>query len=102
MIFIVTFRPRYEVDTHTEEIEAYNFANAEAKFLENEEEDYLRIVKIELLIDMKLTPKQYAEEKGITLQAVTKKLRDGKKLEGISKVEKFGRFYLLTKKKVTD
>jgi hypothetical protein len=30
-------------------IEAYNFAEAEQKFLDGEEEDYLRIVKIELL-----------------------------------------------------
>lgn len=47
-IFIITFRPKYEVDTHTMEIEAYNFAEAEQKFLDNEEEDYLRIIKIEL------------------------------------------------------
>lgn len=26
--FIITFRPKYEVDTHTMEIEAYNFAEA--------------------------------------------------------------------------
>ncbi len=47
---------------------------------------------------MKITPSQYAKKKGITLQAVTQKLRDGKQLDGISKVEKFGRFYLLTTK----
>lgn len=46
--FIITFRPKYEVDTHTMEIEAYSFGDAETKFHENEEEDYLRIVKIEL------------------------------------------------------
>lgn len=46
--FIITFRPKYEVDTHTMEIEAYNFAEAEQKFIDNEEEDYLRIIKIEL------------------------------------------------------
>ena len=46
--FIITFRPKYEVDTHTMEIEAYNFAEAEQKFLDNEEEDYLRRIKIEL------------------------------------------------------
>lgn len=46
--FIITFRPRYEVHTHTMEIEAYNFADAETKFHENEDDDYLRILKIEL------------------------------------------------------
>lgn len=46
--FIITFRPRYEVDTHTMEIQAYNFAEAEQKFLDGEEEDYFQIIKIEI------------------------------------------------------
>ena len=45
---------------------------------------------------MKITPSQYAKEMGISLQAVTKRIRDGKKLKRITKIEKFGRFYLLT------
>lgn len=45
---------------------------------------------------MKITPKEYAEKRGITLQAVTKAIREEKKLPGIKKIEKFGRFYLLT------
>jgi predicted transcriptional regulator len=44
----------------------------------------------------KITPKEYAAMQGITLQAVTKALREGRKLEHVLKVEKFGRFYLLT------
>ena len=48
---------------------------------------------------MKITPIEYAAERGITLQAVTKMIRDKGTLPGISKIEKFGRFYVLTKKR---
>lgn len=48
---------------------------------------------------MKITPSEYAKKQGISLQAVTKKIRDGIELKGISKIEKFGRFYLLTQKR---
>lgn len=48
---------------------------------------------------MKITPSEYAKRQGISLQAVTKKIRSGVQLKGISKIEKFGRFYLLTTKK---
>lgn len=48
---------------------------------------------------MKITPSEYAKKQGISLQAVTKKIRSGVQLKGISKIEKFGRFYLLTTKK---
>lgn len=44
----------------------------------------------------KITPKEYAAACNVTLQAVTAKIRSKKKLEGIKKIEKFGRFYLLT------
>ena len=45
---------------------------------------------------MKITPSEYAKMRGITLQAVTKRIRDNRSLNGVSRVEKFGRFYLLT------
>lgn len=48
---------------------------------------------------MKITPIEYAVERGITLQAVTKMIRDKGKLPGISRIEKYGRFYVLTKKR---
>jgi hypothetical protein len=47
----------------------------------------------------KITPSEYAQMQGVTLSAVTKALREGRKLENVLKVEKFGRFYLLTIKK---
>lgn len=43
-----------------------------------------------------ITPKQYADQRGIRLQSVTKMIRSKGKLPGIAKIEKFGRFYLLT------
>lgn len=46
----------------------------------------------------KVTPSEYAKLKNITLSGVTKALREKRKLEGVTKVEKFGRFYLLTLK----
>jgi len=46
-----------------------------------------------------ITPVQYAKRRKISLQAVTKRLRAEKPLKGVSKVEKFGRFYLLTLEK---
>jgi hypothetical protein len=42
-----------------------------------------------------LTPKQYAELRNISLQAVTERIRDGKEMPGVTKVAKYGRFYLL-------
>jgi hypothetical protein len=42
-----------------------------------------------------LTPSQYAELRNISLQAVTERIRDGKEMPGVIKVNKFGRFYLL-------
>lgn len=42
-----------------------------------------------------LTPKQYAEKRGISLSAVTECIREGWNLPAVNKVEKFGRFYLL-------
>jgi predicted transcriptional regulator len=44
----------------------------------------------------KMTPAEYAKARGITLQAVTKAIREGHTLPHVKKVEKFGRFYLLT------
>ncbi len=46
----------------------------------------------------KITPSEYAELKKMTLSGVTKAIRQGRKLDGIAKIEKFGRFYLLTLK----
>jgi hypothetical protein len=48
---------------------------------------------------MKLTPKEYASKRRISLSAVTKAIRLKHRLPGIRKVEKYGRFYLLTVKK---
>jgi hypothetical protein len=42
-----------------------------------------------------LTPKQYAELRDISLQAVTERIREGLEMPGVIKVNKFGRFYLL-------
>jgi hypothetical protein len=42
-----------------------------------------------------LTPTQYAEKRGITLQAVTDFIRKKKDLPAVTEVKKFGRFYLL-------
>lgn len=42
-----------------------------------------------------LTPKQYAKLRGITLQAVTKMIREKGELPGIAEIKKYGRFYLL-------
>lgn len=44
---------------------------------------------------MQITPTEYAKKRKITLSAVTKAIREERKLEGVAKVEKFGRFYLL-------
>lgn len=46
-----------------------------------------------------MTVKEYAKLRGITVQAVTKAIRDGRKLPGIVRVEKYGRYYLLIGKK---
>ena len=46
----------------------------------------------------KVTPSEYAKLKKITLSGVTKALREERKLQDVTKVEKFGRFYLLTLK----
>jgi|GEM_PF-5217914 len=42
-----------------------------------------------------LTPSQYAKMRGISLQAVTKAIREKHRLPGVEEVKKFGRFYLL-------
>jgi hypothetical protein len=47
---------------------------------------------------VKMTPKEYATKRGITLQAVTKAIRVGSGMPSVIKVENFGRFYLLTVK----
>lgn len=47
---------------------------------------------------IQITPKSYAEKRGITLQAVTKMIREKNSLPDVIKIEKFGRFYLLTVK----
>lgn len=49
-----------------------------------------------------ITPKDYAKERGISLQAVTKSIRTKAALPGISKISKYGRFYLLTVKNEKD
>ena len=46
--------------------------------------------KIELL-----TPQQYADKRGITLSAVTERIREELEMPGVIKVTKFGRFYVL-------
>jgi len=43
----------------------------------------------------KITPKEYAEKRKISLQAVTKMIREKNKLPNVIKIEKFSRFYLL-------
>lgn len=50
----------------------------------------------------KITAKEYAEKRGISLQAVTKAIRVKNNMPGVKKVEKFGRFYLLTLCKPND
>jgi hypothetical protein len=42
-----------------------------------------------------LTPKQYAELRNISLQAVTECIRENWNLPAVTSVKKFGRFYLL-------
>lgn len=44
---------------------------------------------------MNLTVKQYAAAMGISVQAVTKAIREERPLVGIKSVEKHGRYYLL-------
>jgi hypothetical protein len=44
----------------------------------------------------KMTPSEYAKLRNITLSAVTKQIRQSADLPSVSKIEKFGRFYLLT------
>lgn len=44
---------------------------------------------------MTITPKQYAASKGISLSAVTKKIRDKKPLDGVLYIQNMGRFYIL-------
>jgi hypothetical protein len=46
-----------------------------------------------------ITPSQYAAKRCITLRAVTKMIREKNNLPGVSKIEKFGRFYLLSESK---
>lgn len=48
--------------------------------------------------ETKITPSQYAAKRGITLQAVTKAIRNNNNLPDVIKIERFGRFYLLTVK----
>ena len=43
----------------------------------------------------RITPKQYADWKGCTLQNITKHLRNNKDLEYVITVIKYSRFYLL-------
>jgi hypothetical protein len=42
-----------------------------------------------------LTPQQYADKRGITLSAVTLRIREQLEMPGVVKVNKFGRFYIL-------
>jgi hypothetical protein len=46
--------------------------------------------------EVKVTAKEYAESRGISLQAVTKAIRMNHSLPNVKKIEKFGRFYVLT------
>lgn len=46
-----------------------------------------------------MTVKEYAKSRGVTVQAVTKAIRENRKLPGIIRVEKYGRYYLLIWKK---
>lgn len=43
-----------------------------------------------------MAPKEYADKRGVTLQAITKAIREGHNLPSVKRVQKFGRFYLLT------
>jgi hypothetical protein len=45
---------------------------------------------------LQITPSQYAEARKITLQAVTKAIREKNALPDVISIEKYGRFYLLT------
>jgi hypothetical protein len=42
-----------------------------------------------------MTPTQYAQKVGLTLNAITKALRENRYPTGVVKVTKFGRFYVL-------
>lgn len=42
-----------------------------------------------------ITPTEYAAMHGKKIQQVTKRIRDKGELQGIAKIEKVGRFYLL-------
>lgn len=42
-----------------------------------------------------LTPTQYAEKRGVSLQSVTELIRKERVLPAVTEVKKFGRFYLL-------
>ena len=44
----------------------------------------------------KITPSEYAKLRGISLQGVTEAIRKEWSMPGVSSVEKFGRFYLLS------
>lgn len=46
-----------------------------------------------------VTTAQYAKMRGITSSGVTKAIRENRKMPNVEKVEKFGKFYLLTLKK---
>lgn len=58
-------------EAYYEEVEAFYFMNAKV-----------------------MTPKQYAEMRGCTVQNVTKHLRNRNILPGVSKVKRCSRFYL--------
>ncbi len=51
------------------------------------------------MASINITPTEYASIRGITLQAVTKAIRGKKKMVGVKKISKFGRFYILTLEK---
>lgn len=42
-----------------------------------------------------LTPKEYAEKRGVSLSAVTECIRENWSLPAVTGVKKFGRFYVL-------
>lgn len=42
-----------------------------------------------------LTPKEYAEKRGVSLSAVTECIRENWTLPAVVEVKKFGRFYIL-------
>lgn len=42
-----------------------------------------------------LTPTQYAEKRGVSLQSVTELIRKQSVLPAVTEIKKFGRFYLL-------